>query len=89
MKPEKRETFLGWYANNRETTFDMQRDLVQYYRIDVNILRESCHKFRRLFLEESFEKAITTSIASSCNLMYRRNCLKKDTIGAIPRKGYA
>jgi len=47
-------------------------------------------KFRDIFLEETtvdpFEKSLT--IASACNLVYRKLFLKPETIAIIPHNGY-
>jgi len=51
---------------------------------------KSCLKFRDMFMEETtvdpFLKSLT--IASACNIVFRKLFLKKDTIGIIPNNGY-
>lgn len=90
MMPEKRIEFLRWYEEHRNDSFDMERDLVEYCKSDVDILAKACIKFRKLFLEECnvcpFTEACT--IASACSLVYRRNFLQPETIGIVPRGGY-
>ncbi|KAB0800757.1 hypothetical protein PPYR_06496 [Photinus pyralis] len=70
--------------------FDMQKEIVSYCVSDVNILTTACLKFRDLLIQAGnicpFSEACT--IASSCNKLFRRNFLKADTIGLIPRNGY-
>ncbi|XP_054257107.1 uncharacterized protein LOC128982090 [Macrosteles quadrilineatus] len=52
--------------------------------------KDACIKFRNLLLTECnvdpFLEAVT--IASACNLAFRRNFLKPNTIGLIPKQGY-
>lgn len=70
--------------------FNFKKELVEYCISDVEILAQACLKFRSSFLEQTnvdpFLEA--TTIASACNLAFRRNFLKPNTIGLIPKKGY-
>ena len=90
MKTEERDIFLKWYSEHKNYIFDMEHEIVEYCKSDVRILTGACLRFRKLFLSQSnvepFLEAIT--IASACNLLFRRNFLKPDTIGLIPKKGY-
>ena len=96
MKPETRTKFLQWYEQNNMCHFDFQKELLRYCKSDVDILRKCCLRFRSLFMEmtkkesiggiDPFEKCIT--IASACNLVFRKNFLENDTIGIIPPQGY-
>ena len=90
MKTEDRDEFLKWYAEHQYDNFDMERDLVEYCISDVKILTETCLKFRQLFLNQSNVEPFleATTIASVCNLVYRRNFLQPNTIGLIPKNGY-
>jgi hypothetical protein len=92
MKPREREAFLNWHREQRSAgyIFDMRHEILEYCREDVNILRQSCLKFRDCFLKtnnvDPFLECIT--IASACNLVFRRNFLKPETIGIVPQNGY-
>ena len=76
--------------------FDFQEELLKYCRSDVDILRKCCLKFRSMFKEitkkkyskgiDPFKKCIT--IASACNLVFRKNFLNHESIGIIPPHGY-
>ncbi|KAK5645174.1 hypothetical protein RI129_006475 [Pyrocoelia pectoralis] len=90
MKPDARDLFLKWHDEHKQDVFDMQRDLVEYCRSDVDILKRSCMKFRDMFINECDVDPFTESItiASACNLMFRRKFLQPDTIGVIPKGGY-
>ncbi|KAF4529356.1 hypothetical protein B566_EDAN017368 [Ephemera danica] len=58
--------------------------------MDVKILRLACIEFMKTFRNmvnvQPFSECIT--IAGACNLAYRRNFLKPETIGLIPKQGY-
>jgi len=51
---------------------------------------KSCMKFRDMFIGETtvdpLERSLT--IASACNLVFRKLFLKKDTIGIVPNNNY-
>ena len=97
MYPEDREKFTDWYYKNKQTKFIMKDELIKYCTSDVDILRRCCLKFRDLFLSISaqadgdcgvdpFQSCIT--IASACNLLFRRNFLQPESIALIPAHGY-
>ncbi|XP_031338670.1 uncharacterized protein LOC116167447, partial [Photinus pyralis] len=90
MMADDREKFILWYNENKDKVFDMQKEIVTYCVLDVDILTLACLKFRESLIKAGnvcpFSEACT--IASSCNKLFRRNFLKPDTIGLIPRHGY-
>lgn len=92
MFEKGKEQFDVWYDEQVKSNyiFDFQKEIVEYCISDVDILAQSCIKFRAMFLEicnvEPFLES--TTIASACNLIYRRNFLKPETIGLIPKHGY-
>ncbi|XP_055387199.1 uncharacterized protein LOC129615842 [Condylostylus longicornis] len=90
MKPKERDIFLQWHENHKNDVFNMQRDIIEYCIYNVVILREACLKFRKLFITECNVEPFleATTIASACNLVFRRNFLKSNTIGLIPKNGY-
>ncbi|CAC5385562.1 unnamed protein product [Mytilus coruscus] len=91
MKLGDREIFLEWYQTNVKSIFDCSVELLKYCRLDVDILRRCCLKFRELFMtlsnadDEGIDPFATCiTIASACNLVFRTNFLRPDTIGIIP-----
>lgn len=90
MMDNVRKDFLQWYEANKTKVFNMKKELVDYCISDVDILTKACLKFRQMFMKESnvcpFSEAVT--LPAACNLLYRRNFLKPNTIGIIPPKGY-
>ncbi|XP_070546210.1 uncharacterized protein [Ptychodera flava] len=92
MKQHAREKFLKWYEDERlkNRPFNLRQELEDYCRSDVDILRRSCLKFQDIFKQQNgvdpFRDCVT--IASACNVVLRKNFLKKDTIGVIPDHGY-
>ncbi|CAB3991126.1 DNA polymerase, partial [Paramuricea clavata] len=92
MSPAAKETFLRWHKNLKDNdyVFNFQEEILAYCRSDVDILRRCCLEFRELFRDvtkiDPFEKCLT--IASACNLVYRTNYLRENTIAIIPPRGY-
>ena len=92
MSPAEKETFLRWHHELKENiyVFNFQEEILSYCRSDVDILRRCCLEFRELFRDvtdiDPFEKCLT--IASACNLVFRTNFLKENTIAILPPHGY-
>ena len=92
MKEKERNAFHDWYQVqlDRSYVFDFQKEILEYCRSDVDILRRCCLRFRDLFLNttgvDPFATCIT--IASACNRVFRSKFLKPDTIAIIPPQGY-
>lgn len=53
MKSNEREQFLKWYNEhvNNDYVFDFKKELIDYCRSDVDILRRSMLKFREDFIK--------------------------------------
>ncbi|XP_031789562.1 probable DNA polymerase isoform X1 [Nasonia vitripennis] len=91
MSTSEREKFIAWYEENRNTYgFDFQREILDYCRMDVEILRLACMAFRKIFIKCGNTCPFTeaTTIASACSIVYRKNFLREKTIGIIPAGGY-
>ena len=91
MNPKDREAFMTWHAAKKESNyvFNFKEEIITYCRSDVDILRRCCMEFRDLFYNVTdIDPFRTLTIASACHLVYRTNCLLKDTIGIVPPMGY-
>ncbi|XP_054287996.1 uncharacterized protein LOC129003726 [Macrosteles quadrilineatus] len=92
MFEKSHNDFDKWYSEQvaNKYEFNFKKELLEYCMSDVDILAQACLKFRSIFLKECnvdpFLEAVT--IASACNLAFRRNFLKPNTIGIIPKNGY-
>ena len=51
MHNEAQGKFLKWYEIHVEEPFEMDRELLEYCRSDVDILLNACWKFRKLFMD--------------------------------------
>ncbi|CAH3024367.1 unnamed protein product [Porites evermanni] len=84
MDSKKRDKFLAWHARKvaEQAVFNFQEELLKYCESDVKLLKEGCLKFEAEFEEiacfNPLVEAVT--IASACNLFWRREKLKTDLI---------
>ncbi|CAH2001782.1 unnamed protein product, partial [Acanthoscelides obtectus] len=90
LKEDAREKLLKWHGERQAEgyVFDFQKEIVEYCISDVEILTQACLKFRDLMKTETtvdpFQES--TTIASCCNKVFRRNFLKPETIGILPNQ---
>ena len=46
-----RSKFLEWYETTRGQVFDTKKEMVEYCRMDVEIIRRACLAFRKIMVE--------------------------------------
>ncbi|XP_050497599.1 uncharacterized protein LOC114327782 isoform X1 [Diabrotica virgifera virgifera] len=92
LKADARDKLMAWHAErvDEQYVYDFQKEIVEYFISDVEILTQACLTFRKQLMDTSnvcpfFE---ATTVASTCNKVFRRNFLQPDTIGLIPKGGY-
>ena len=84
MSKQKRKEFLEWYEKNKDMTFNFQKELKEYCRSDVDILRRSMLKFREDFISmENIDPLQYIKIASVCNTIYRSNYMPAGSIYVV------
>ena len=92
MSTKERQEFLRWYEElkSSEYVFNFEKEIEEYCRSDVDILRRCSLKFKQLMEDtcqlDPFKYCVT--IASACNRVFRQQFLEEDTIGLIPAQGY-
>ena len=90
MDSKKRGKFPAWHARKvaEQAVFNFQEELLKYCESDVKLLKEGCLKFVAEFEEiatlNPLVEAVT--IASTCNLFWRREKVETDLI-AVELKG--
>ena len=87
MKPDERTKFLKWYEErvNENYVFDFKKEILEYCRSDVDILRRGIMKLREDFIKlENIDPLCYITIASVCMTIYRSNYMPKDTIAIVP-----
>ena len=86
MKTQDREKFLQWYDDriNENYVFDFKKEIIEYCRSDVDILRRCMLKFRQNFIDqENIDPLKYITIASVCMGIYRGNYMPKNTIAVV------
>ena len=92
MKPEKKEELLHWHNEQvlRNVPFDFQHEMIAYCMSDVALLKAGCEAFQQEFERQAgfnpMVKCIT--IASACNLYWRKHHLTPETIAVEPLRGW-
>ena len=92
MKPKKRKEFDTWYTAEMQKNqmYNLWEELEKYCHSDVMVLKTACLKFIEEFQEEAgfnpMEKCAT--IASACNLFWRRELVPEKTIAIEPTNGW-
>ena len=87
MKPDERDKFLKWYEErvNENYVFDFKKEILEYCRSDVDILRRSLIKFPKDFIQlENVDPLRYITIASVCMTIYRSNYMPNKTIAIVP-----
>ena len=92
MMPAKKEELLHWHDEQvrRNVTFIFKEELIAYCKSDVNLLKQGCQKFQEEFQSQAgfnpMHKCVT--IASACNLYWRKHHLQPNTISVEPIRGW-
>ena len=74
MSVADRGAFLDWYENTRAGyVFDFQKEIVEYCKMDVEILRRACIRFREIFIEVAQTDPFVAAcrIASTCLYVFK------------------
>ena len=86
MNTKDREVFKTWHdaCVKENYVFDFQKELLEYCRSDVDILRRSMLKFRKDFIQlENIDPLQYITIASVCMTIYRSNYMPKESIAVV------
>ena len=92
MSPQRKEEFDKWYNEkvSERYIFNFQHKLLTYCQSDVRLLKQGCMKFQSQFHEIcGFNPMVhCTTIASACNVAYRKNWMPKNKIAIKPECGW-
>ena len=86
MKPDERSKFLKWYEErvSENYVFDFKKEILEYCRSDIDILRRGIMKLREDFIQlENIDPLRYITIASGCMTIYRCNYMPKKTIAIV------
>ena len=89
---KKKDELTRWHADQvrRNVPFHFQQELIDYCKSDVALLKAGCEAFQQEFERQAgfnpMAKCMT--IASGCNLYWRKHHLTPDTIAVEPLGGW-
>ncbi|KAL3074551.1 hypothetical protein niasHT_034888 [Heterodera trifolii] len=88
--PAERAKFEQWYAENRETGFELNEVIADYCKTDVQILAHGLVKMRQLFLSETrHDITDSVTIPSGCMKYWVQLAhYGKERVAIIPHLGY-
>ena len=97
MSVTDRQSFLEWHATQNGKNFNFNDELYKYCLSDVDILKNGCLLYRKLFMEitkkndsdcgiDPFLKCVT--LPAACHLLYRRNFMVPKSIALIADYGF-
>ena len=92
MMSSKKEELINWHVEQvrRNVQFNFKEELISYCQSDVQLLKQGCQAFQEEFQREAgfnpMEKCFT--IASACNLYWRKCHLEPNTIAVEPVRGW-
>ncbi|CAD5213648.1 unnamed protein product [Bursaphelenchus xylophilus] len=92
MLPQKRENFLKWYNENKQTHFNFKQQLRDYCINDVMILVHALVMFRQQTREATGSPTddilyYTSTLASACMRDFRMTCMPPKSIALVPEHG--
>ena len=97
MGVKEREDFLKWHNAQIGVEFDFQKELNKYCLSDVEIFKNGCLLYRKLFMEITKRDKSDNGIdpflncvilPAACHLLFRRNFMVPKSIALIPDYGF-
>ncbi|XP_077198782.1 uncharacterized protein LOC143839922 isoform X2 [Paroedura picta] len=94
MMTHDRDAFLKWYGENKSMTFDFQKELAFYCKLDVHILEQACTLYREEIMNMTYKdyRCIDPlqylTLAGVCLAMYRFNFLAPMSVAIPPPDEY-
>ena len=89
MSSSDKQSFIEWQQSKIGEIFDFQKEILNYCRLDVTILRLACLKFRKLIMDISTVQSddgivlgvvdvfAHVTIASACMQIYKVNFMEE------------
>ncbi|XP_077205235.1 ephrin type-B receptor 1 isoform X2 [Paroedura picta] len=94
MMGQDRDAFLKWYEENKSMTFDFQKELAFYCKLDVHILEQACTLYREEIMNMTYkdhhciDPLQYLTLAGVCLAMYRFNFLAPLSVAIPPPDEY-
>ena len=91
MSVKGRVEFDKWHAAQvkNKVIFDFSKEIIEYCESDVQLLKQGCLTFKRLFEKQAkFNPFDNIAIAAACNRDLRQNRMELNTIASEPLHGW-
>eukprot|EP00873_Tetraselmis_striata_P042491 jgi/Tetstr1/462755/TSEL_007707.t1 len=89
MKDKKRDEFFKWYADAKDTVYNLENERLEYCRSDVQILKHAMERYRDAGIEMfKLDPLKCPTIASFCMKNYRTNFMPEDQIAVLKKDEY-
>ena len=91
MSLEGKQALEKWHQeqHEKEVVFDFRKELREYCKSDVRLLKQGCLTFKRLFeAQAGFNPFDHITIASACNMDLRMNRMIPNSIASEPVRGW-
>ena len=92
LMENRKNELLQWHGDQvtRNVTFHFHNELIAYCKSDVQLLKQGCEAFQQEFQSEAGFNPMAEcfTIASACNLYWRKKHLLPNTIAVEPLQGW-
>ena len=89
MKDPLRTQLIEWHKAHENDVFDFAKEIHEYCKSDVQLLKSGCIKFRNAFITDTgIDPFQSCTIAGACMNVMRTSHLKPKSIGRVPVSGY-
>ena len=89
MKEPLRTQLIEWHKAHENDVFDFAKEIHEYCKSDVQLLKSGCIKFRNAFITDTgIDPFQSCTIAGACMNVLRTSHLKPNSIGRVPVSGY-
>ena len=89
LKEPARTNLIDWHNDHANDEFNFSKEIHEYCKADVQLLKSGCMKFRSAFISDTgIDPFQSCTIAASCMKVLRTSHLKPNTIGRVPVNGY-
>ena len=89
MKEPLRTQLIEWHKAHENDVFDFAKEIHEYCKADVQLLKSGCIKFRNAFITDTgIDPFQSCTITSACMNVLRTSHLKPNSIARVPVSGY-
>ena len=89
MKELLRTQLIDWHKAHENDMSDFAKEIHEYCKADVQLLKSGCIKFRNAFITDTgIDPFQSCTIACACINVLRTSHLKPNSIGRVPINGY-